>query len=150
MTGSSKATLQLCLDSCELTTPMKTYWWQRIRGRFLSDSLCLRKARCRVVMSRPQLECICISNTESTPGVESGEQYPGTGHKIVHFAPVLWYTGQTGPAFVNTCEKFVFLPTIANLIFSIHMSGYSMPQICVLLLHSRPPTKSVVLQICAD
>lgn len=65
----------------------------------LGDSLCLRKAKHPAVMSRPQLGCICIPNTESTPAVQSSKLYPGTGYKIVHFAPVsqvFWNTGQAG------------------------------------------------------
>lgn len=66
---------------------------------FLVDSLCLRKAKHPAVMSRPQLGCICIPNTESTPAVQSSKLHPGTGYKIVRFSPVsqvFWNTGQAG------------------------------------------------------
>lgn len=134
MTGASKSTL--CLDSCELTTQMKTLWWLCMRHRFLSDSLCLRKARCRAVMSRPQLGCSGIPNTESTPGVESGKQYPGTDHKIVNFAPV---------RFSGTLVKLAWLLLVHVRNLFLHPSwqskyfpftGQEMAQICVLLLHS--------------
>lgn len=144
MTGAGKATLQLCLDSCELTTRMKTYWWQSMKHRFLSDSLCLRKARCRAFMSRPQLGCLCIPNTESTPGVESGGQYPGAGHKIVHFAPV-----QFSGALVRL--GWLLLVHVRNLfshpplqIKYFPFTCQEMPQICVLLLHSRSSKKSQI------
>lgn len=54
---------------------------------------------CPGVMSRLQLGCISITNTESTPEVKSSECYPGIAHKTVHSAPVsqvFWYTAQEG------------------------------------------------------
>lgn len=113
-----------------------------MRHRFLSDSFCLRKARCRAVMSRPQLGFLCIPDTESTTGVESGEQYPGASHKIVHFAPV-----QFSGTVVRIC--WLLLVHVRNLfshpplqIKYFLLTCQEMPQICVLLLHPRSSKKS--------
>lgn len=147
MTVAGKAGLQLCLDSCELTTQMKTYWWQSMKRRFLSESLCLRKARCRAFVSRPQLGCLCIPNTESTPGVESGEQYPGAGHKTVHFTPVQF----SGTLVRLGWLGWLLLVHVRNLfshrplqIKYFPFTCQEMPQNCVLLLHSRASKKSQI------
>lgn len=91
------------------------------------------EGKCPAVMSRPQLGCICIPNTESTPAVESSEQYPGTGYKIVslcssHSGFLEHWSGRLD--FVSAFMKFVFTPTVEYLIFSIHMSE-SVSGLCI-------------------